>query len=201
MSMQNSLEAQLPDEYNEISQTLESADLILNNAVENAKTLFHTLAVSSIDNNQIATRVMVLREFNLKERYIRFHTDYRAAKIDHYSENNSASVLGYDPNLKIQIKLQGSISVHYNDYITQAAWEGSTTRSKKCYSVKGGSTLQISDPKEYDLKDGNIEDGYMNFAVLKFSFNNLEFLHLKSSGHRRALHSWNESFSSTWLVP
>ena len=201
MSMQNSLEAQLPDEYNEISQTLESADLILNNAVENAKTLFHTLAVSSIDNNQIATRVMVLREFNLKERYIRFHTDYRAAKIDHYSKNNSASVLGYDPNLKIQIKLQGSISVHYNDYLTQAAWEGSTTRSKKCYSVKGGSTLEISDPKEYDLKDGNIEDGYMNFAVLKFSFNNLEFLHLKSSGHRRALHSWNESFTSTWLVP
>ena len=201
MSMQNSLEAELPDEYNEISQTLESADLILNNAVENAKTLFHTLAVSSIDNNQIATRVMVLREFNLKERYIRFHTDYRAAKIDHYSENNSASVLGYDPNLKIQIKLQGSISVHYNDYLTQAAWEGSTTRSKKCYSVKGGSTLEISDPEEYDLKDGNIEDGYMNFAVLIFSFNNLEFLHLKSSGHRRALHSWNESFTSTWLVP
>lgn len=201
MSMQNSLEAELPDEYNEISQTLESADLILNNAVENAKTLFHTLAVSSIDNNQIATRVMVLREFNLKERYIRFHTDYRAAKIYHYSENNSASVLGYDPNLKIQIKLQGSMSVHYNDYLTLAAWEGSTTRSKKCYSVEGGSTLEISDPKEYDLKDGNIEDGYMNFAVLKFSFNNLEFLHLKSSGHRRALHTWNESFASTWLVP
>jgi|TARA_B100001093_G_scaffold379717_1_gene365081 pyridoxamine 5'-phosphate oxidase len=201
MSMQNSLEAQLPDEYNEISQTLESADLILNNAVENAKTLFHTLAVSSIDNNQIATRVMVLREFNLKERYIRFHTDYRAAKIDHYSENNSASVLGYDPNLKIQIKLQGSMSVHYNDHVSQAAWEGSTTRSKKCYSVKGGSTLEISDPEEYDLKDGNIEDGYINFAVLIFSFNNLEFLHLKSSGHRRALHSWNESFVSTWLVP
>ena len=201
MSIQNSLEAELPDEYNEISQTLESANLILTNAVENAKTLFHTLAVSSIDNNQIATRVMVLREFNLKERYIRFHTDYRAAKIDHYSENNSASVLGYDPNLKIQIKLQGSISVHYNDQVTQAAWEGSTTRSKKCYSVKGGSTLEISDPKEYDLKDGNIEDGYINFAVLKFSFSNLEFLHLKSSGHRRALHSWDESFASTWLVP
>ena len=201
MSMQNSLEAQLPDEYNEISQTLESADLILNNAVENSKTLFHTLAVSSIDNNQIATRVMVLREFNLKERYIRFHTDYRAAKIDHYSENNSASVLGYDPNLKIQIKLQGSISVHYNDHVTQAAWEGSTTRSKKCYSVKGGSTLKISDPKEYDLKDGNIEDGYINFAVLKFSFDSLEFLHLKSSGHRRALHSWKEEFESSWLVP
>ncbi|MDA0754541.1 MAG: pyridoxamine 5'-phosphate oxidase family protein [Proteobacteria bacterium] len=201
MSFKNSLEAELPEEYHEISQTLQSADLILSNAVDNAKTLFHTLAVSSIDNNQVATRIMVLREFNLKERYLRFHTDYRAAKIDHYKNNNSASVLGYDPKLKIQIKFQGTISVHYQDYLTRAAWEGSSTRSKKCYSVKGGSTLKISDPKEYDLKDGNIEDGYMNFAVLKFSFDRLEFLHLKSSGHRRALHSWKEGFESSWLVP
>ena len=50
-------------------------------------------------------------------------------------------------------------------------------------------------------KDGNIEDGYINFAVLKFSFDSLEFLHLKSSGHRRALHSWREGFESSWLVP
>jgi len=201
MSFKNSLEAELPEEYHEISQTLHSVDLILSNAVDNAKTLFHTLAVSSIDNNQVATRIMVLREFNLKERYLRFHTDYRAAKIDHYKNNNSASVLGYDPKLKIQIKFQGTISVHYQDYLTRAAWEGSSTRSKKCYSVKGGSTLKISDPKEYDLKDGNIEDGYMNFAVLKFSFDRLEFLHLKSSGHRRALHSWKKGLESTWLVP
>jgi hypothetical protein len=165
------------------------------------KLSFHTLAVSSIDNNQVATRVMVLREFSLKDRYLRFHTDYRAAKIQQYRNNNSASVLGYDPSLKIQIKLQGSISVHYNDHVTQAAWEESTTRSKKCYSVQGGSTLAIPDPKEYDLKDGNIEDGYMNFAVLKFSFHNLEFLHLKSSGHRRAIHTWENAFESTWLVP
>ena len=63
---------------------------------------------------------------------------------------------------------------------------------KKCYSVKGGSTLKISNPKEYDLKDGNIEDGYINFAVLIFSFTSLEFLHLKSSGHRRVIHTWDE---------
>ena len=201
MSNQNTLQAELPQEYNEISQTLQSADLILNNAVKNAQTLFHTLTVSSIDNNQVVTRVMVLREFNLKERYLRFHTDYRAPKIKHYVNNSSASVLGYDPKLKIQIKLQGRMSVHYQDNLTQAAWEGSTTRSKKCYSVKGGSTLKISNPKEYDLKDGNIEDGYINFAVLIFSFTSLEFLHLKSSGHRRVIHTWDDDLISSWLVP
>jgi hypothetical protein len=41
----------------------------------------------------------------------------------------------------------------------------------------------------------------MNFAVLIFKFDSLEFLHLKSSGHRRALHKWSSNLESTWLVP
>ncbi|NCX34104.1 MAG: pyridoxamine 5'-phosphate oxidase [Proteobacteria bacterium] len=191
----------LPDSYDDINQTLKISDMILTNAVENAKTLFHSPTVSSIDESGINSRVMVLREFNLKKRFMRFHTDYRAPKIKQYKKNNIASVLCYDPILKIQIKLQGVIDVNYHNSITRSAWDGSTTRSKKCYSVKGGSSLKISNPGEYDLKDGNIEDGYMNFAVLIFSFTTLEFLHLKSSGHRRALHTWDDKLQSSWLVP
>lgn len=191
----------LPDSYDDINQTLKISDMILTNAVENAKTLFHSPTVSSIDESGINSRVMVLREFNLKKRFMRFHTDYRAPKIKQYKKNNIASVLCYDPILKIQIKLQGIIDVNYHNSITRSAWDGSTTRSKKCYSVKGGSSLKISNPVEYDLKDGNIEDGYMNFAVLIFSFTTLEFLHLKSSGHRRALHTWDDKLKSSWLVP
>ena len=191
----------LPDSYDDINQTLKISDMILTNAVENAKTLFHSPTVSSIDESGINSRVMVLREFNLKKRFMRFHTDYRAPKIKQYKKNNIASVLCYDPILKIQIKLQGIIDVNYHNSISRSAWDGSTTRSKKCYSVKGGSSLKISNPVEYDLKDGNIEDGYMNFAVLIFSFTSLEFLHLKSSGHRRALHTWDDKLQSSWLVP
>lgn len=192
---------ELPDSYDDINQTLKISDMILTNAVGNAKTLFHSPTVSSIDESGINSRVMVLREFNLKKRFMRFHTDYRAPKIKQYKKNNIASVLCYDPILKIQIKLQGIIDVNYHNSITRSAWDGSTTRSKKCYSVKGGSSLKISNPVEYDLKDGNIEDGYMNFAVLIFSFTTLEFLHLKSSGHRRALHTWDDKLQSSWLVP
>jgi len=191
----------LPDSYDDINQTLKISDMILTNAVENAKTLFHSPTVSSIDESGINSRVMVLREFNLKKRFMRFHTDYRAPKIKQYKKNNIASVLCYDPIVKIQIKLQGIIDVNYQNSITRSAWDGSTTRSKKCYLVKGGSSLKISNPAEYDLKDGNIEDGYMNFAVLIFSFTTLEFLHLKSSGHRRALHIWDDELQSSWLVP
>ena len=61
--------------------------------------------------------------------------------------------------------------------------------------------MSIENPAEYDIKDGNIEDGYINFAVLLFRFSSIEFLYLKSSGHRRAIHSWDGELKSTWLVP
>lgn len=191
----------IPDTYDQISETLSTAESILDNAVDNAKTLFHTLILSSLDEGKIASRVVVLREFNSKERYLRFHTDARAPKIKHFQKNSNASILGYDPALKIQLKLQGNVEVHLKDDVTIASWNESTTRSKKCYSVEGGSSLEINNPAEYDIKDVNIEDGYLNFAVIKFTYTSLEFLYLKSSGHRRAVHSWDEELTSNWLVP
>ena len=91
--------------------------------------------------------------------------------------------------------------MHLKDDVAMASWNESTTRSKKCYSVEGGSSLEIDNPAEYDIRDVNIEDGYLNFAVIKFTYTSLEFLYLKSSGHRRALHSWDEELTSNWLVP
>jgi 3-hydroxyisobutyrate dehydrogenase len=191
----------IPDTYDQISETLSTAESILDNAVDNAKTLFHTLILSSLDEGKIASRVVVLREFNSKERYLRFHTDARAPKIKHFQKNSNASILGYDPALKIQLKLQGNVEVHLKDDVTISSWNESTTRSKKCYSVEGGSSLEIDNPAEYDIRDVNIEDGYLNFAVIKFTYTSLEFLYLKSSGHRRALHSWDDELVSNWLVP
>ena len=199
--MTNQTTLNLPEVYSTLEETLESAEKILIAAVDDAKTLFHTPVVSSFNDNQITSRVMVLREFSLKDRKMRFHTDHRAAKINHFNEISTASVIGYDPELKIQIKLQGNISTHYDDEITKSAWDQSTSRSKKCYSVKGGSSKEITNPEDYDIKNFEVEEGYKNFSVLVFNFSSLEFLYLKRSGHRRAVHKWDDGYSSSWLVP
>ena len=195
------LKDKLPDSYSDIDETLESAKLILSEAVPNTQTLFHTPVVSTIHENKIVSRVMVLREFNFDNKILRFHTDNRAAKIDNITKNSSSTVIGYDPDLKIQIKMQGHTEVHIDDEVAKMAWNESTPRSKKCYSVKGGSTKEIEDPQDYDIQDFIVEDGYKNFAVLIFKFQSLEFLYLKSSGHRRAIHKWDDNQTSTWLVP
>tara|TARA_Y100000996_G_C22461183_1_gene618136 strand:- start:115 stop:714 length:600 start_codon:yes stop_codon:yes gene_type:complete len=191
----------IPDSYSTLEETLQVADSILSDAVDNSKTLFHTLVVSSFDGSKISSRVMVLREFDINKRIMRFHTDYRAPKIKQFSNKSIATVVGYDPNIKVQIKLHGKINVHQNNDISQKAWEASTNRSRKCYSVKGGSSKLIENPNEYDIKEYDAEDGYKNFSVLIFSFDSLEFLYLKRSGHRRAIHSWDDDLVSSWLVP
>lgn len=191
----------IPDSYSTLGETLQVADNILSDAVDNSKTLFHTLVVSSFDGSKISSRVMVLREFDINKRIMRFHTDYRAPKIKQFSNKSIATVVGYDPNIKVQIKLHGKINVHQNNDISQKAWEASTNRSRKCYSVRGGSSKLIENPNEYDIKEYDAEDGYKNFSVLIFSFDSLEFLYLKRSGHRRAIHSWDHDLVSSWLVP
>tara|TARA_Y100000739_G_C20529548_1_gene428208 strand:+ start:444 stop:1037 length:594 start_codon:yes stop_codon:yes gene_type:complete len=195
------LKEKLPDSYSHIDETLDSAKLILSEAVSNTQTLFHTPVVSTINENKIVSRVMVLREFNFDKKILRFHTDNRAAKIDNLTKNPSSTVIGYDADLKIQIKMQGQAKVHIDDEVAKIAWNESTPRSKKCYSVKGGSSKKIENPGDYDITNFEVEDGYQNFAVIIFNFLSLEFLYLKSSGHRRALHDWNDDYSSTWLVP
>ena len=195
------LKEKLPDSYSHIDETLDSAKLILSEAVSNTQTLFHTPVVSTMNENKIVSRVMVLREFNFDKKILRFHTDNRAAKIDNLTKNPSSTVIGYDADLKIQIKMQGHAKVHTDDEVAKIAWNESTPRSKKCYSVKGGSSKKIENPGDYDITNFEVEDGYQNFAVIIFNFLSLEFLYLKSSGHRRALHDWYDDYSSTWLVP
>ena len=199
--MTKAFEIELPDSYSELTETLDAANKILTTAVDDARTLFHTPVVSSYNGKTISSRVMVLREFNLENRKMRFHTDQRATKINEFSSISSATVIGYDPNLKIQIKLQGTVTTHHDNEVTKDAWDESTSRSKKCYSVKGGSSKAIDDPANYDIKEFNVEDGYQNFAVLIFNFDVLEFLFLKSTGHRRAIHKWKKDLKSSWLVP
>ena len=88
--------------------------------------------------------------------------------------------------------------------------QGTENRYTSFVNVPGILDIEIEsiraiynkDLGDYDLKVGNIDDGYINFAVLIFTFDSLEFLHLKSSGHRRAIHSWiDQHVESTWLVP
>ena len=194
----------LPEHYETLEETLEASIKVLENAIENRRNLFHTPVLSTISDSKINSRVIVLRAFDPEKRTLRIHTDSRSRKIKDVSENSDATLLGYDPGLKIQLKLHGSIDTHYQDKIADLAWRDSQEMSKICYSVSESPGKKIDDPRNYDVdsENININEGYKNFAVINFHFNSLEFLYLRSSGHRRSIHVWEtEELRSNWMVP
>jgi hypothetical protein len=194
----------LPEHYETLEETLEASIKVLENAVENRRSLFHTPVLSTFSDSKINSRVIVLRAFDPEKRILRIHSDSRSRKIKDVSENSDATLLGYDPGLKIQLKLHGSIDTHYQDNIADLAWRDSQEMSKVCYSISESPGKEIDDPGKYDVdsENINIDEGYKNFAVINFHFNSLEFLYLRSSGHRRSIHLWEtEELRSNWMVP
>ena len=194
----------LPEEYKTLEETLDASFKVLENAVENRRSFFHTPVLSTFSDSKINSRVIVLRAFDPEKRILRIHSDSRSRKIKDVSENSDATLLGYDPGLKIQLKLHGSIDTHYQDNIADLAWRDSQEMSKVCYSISESPGKEIDDPGKYDVdsENINIDEGYKNFAVINFHFNSLEFLYLRSSGHRRSIHVWEtEELRSNWMVP
>ena len=194
----------LPEHYETLEETLEASMKILEDAIENRRNLFHTPVLSTFSDSKINSRVIVLRAFDPEKRILRIHSDSRSRKIKDVSENSDATLLGYDPGLKIQLKLHGSIDTHYQDNIADLAWRDSQEMSKVCYSISESPGKEIDDPGKYDVDSENINlnEGYKNFAVINFHFNSLEFLYLRSSGHRRSIHLWEtEELRSNWMVP
>jgi len=194
----------LPEHYESLEETLDTSMKILEDAIENRRNVFHTPVLSTFSDSKINSRVIVLRGFDPVKRTLRIHTDSRSRKIKDISENSDATLLGYDPDLKIQLKLHGSIDIHYQDNIADLAWKDSQEMSKVCYSISESPGNEIDDPGNYDVdsENININEGYKNFAVINFHFNSLEFLYLRSSGHRRSIHVWEaEELISSWMVP
>ena len=192
------------DFYNSLELTLLKAENLISDGVNNSKSLFHTPVLSTFINNTISTRTVVLREFNAKKRILRFHTDSRSGKIEELKENSISSIHGYDPELKVQVRLKGKTSIHVDDEISKKAWTQSREMSKMCYSIKDSPGKKISSPEPFDLvkEEINIELGYKNFAVLLFCYDSLEFLFLKGAGHRRSLFDWSSNqLKSSWLIP
>jgi len=202
--MHNNSMLDLLEEYKTLEETLHTSFKVLEDAIENRHNLFHTPVLSTSSDSKINSRVIVLRAFDPESRTLRIHSDSRSKKIKDILQNADATLLGYDPGLKIQLKLHGSIDTHHQDNIADLAWRDSQEMSKVCYSVSESPGKEIDDPGDYDVDPENIDlnEGYKNFAVIKFHFSSLEFLHLRSSGHRRSMHVWEMGeLRSNWMVP
>ena len=155
---------------------------------------------------------MILREVKSDIRMMRFNTDMRTSKVSDISNSQPISILAYHPEMKIQMRLAGMAKVESDSAAADAAWDRASLYGKRCYLAdpSPGSPVNLPTSGLDPLIEGRkpeaeeVLSARQNFGVLLAEINQIDWLYLAHTGHRRAEFRWNSTsaeWDSGWLVP
>ena len=135
---------------------------------------------------------------------------YKIKKIKSLKTKPISSLLFYDKEEKIQLRIAGKTKINYQNNITKKSWNSTAHMSRQCYlgneSPGSESLLPTSglgeeiDNHKYSIEESEI--GYKNFCVIEIFIESIEWLYLAARGHRRAYFALkNSSVEKKWLIP
>lgn len=195
-----------PGHAGSLDAALAEAWRLLARGVADRRSPFHTICVANVDAaGAPSMRTVVLRGVDVPGRTLRFHTDRRSRKVADLVRDRRIALHGYDPGAKVQIRMSGLASVHAEDGVADAAWNGSRQFSRICYGVVPAPGDPIAAGGDFALPEteAEIAAGRANFAAVVVTVERLEWLYLAHSGHRRAAFAWDGAgkVQAGWLTP
>jgi pyridoxamine 5'-phosphate oxidase len=199
--------------YNDLDASLAEVRRLIENGTENRRVPAHHPVVSTIDTDGTPSqRIMILRHVDWAGRQLRFNTDRRTDKAAEIAANPVASVLVYDPDIKIQLRLKGAAAILADGPEVDLAWSQSTLFARRCYMADEApgsiSATPVSGLPDWvegrKPTDEEIVPARANFAILRFQISSIDWLYLANSGHRCARWHWDSAtgdWRGSWLVP
>tara|TARA_Y100000816_G_scaffold167753_1_gene120242 strand:- start:2800 stop:3399 length:600 start_codon:yes stop_codon:yes gene_type:complete len=181
---------------------------MLDDAVSNRASPFRIPVFICAHQNEVDGRIVVLRKSDRKNNLLQFHTDFRSPKVNILKKNNNASLVFYDKEEKIQLRVRVKCEVNNQNSITEDSWKNTQHISRRCYLTDSppGTTSDnptsgmISKLEDFDYSMEQSENGYKNFTVIKCKIKTIEWLYLAAKGHRRARFDL-ENEQNIWLIP
>jgi|TARA_A100001011_G_scaffold182287_1_gene191106 pyridoxamine 5'-phosphate oxidase len=197
-----------PAYYEDFSEIKKKIWLMLEDAIINRNSQFRIPTFICGDQSDFDGRIVVLRKSDQQNNTVQFHSDIRSDKIEKIKKNNKASMLFYDKEEKIQLRLKVKCIVNHNNKITKDSWSKTQHISRKCYLVDNGPGTESDSPTSglkpeldnFEFTMEQSEEGYKNFTVIQCKIKVIEWLYLAAKGHRRAKFDL-ETGKDTWLVP
>ena len=181
---------------------------MLDDAVTNRGSPFRIPVFICAHQDEVDGRIVVLRKSDRSNNLLQFHTDLRSPKVDILMKNNNASLVFYDKEEKIQLRVKVECEVNNQNFTTEESWKKTQHISRRCYltdsppgtASESPTSGMISKLEDFDYTMEQSEEGYKNFAVIKCKIKCIEWLYLAAKGHRRAKFDL-ENNKDTWLVP
>ena len=193
------------EDFKEIKKKIWS---MLDDAVTNRSSQFRIPVFVCGDQKDFDGRIVVLRKSDQSNNLVQFHSDIRSDKIAKLKSNKNASMLFYDKEEKIQVRLKVECNIHHNNETTKESWSKTGHISRKCYLVENGPGTESPKPTSglkpeldnFEFTMEQSEEGYKNFTVIQCKIQSIEWLYLAAKGHRRARFELDNN-KEYWLVP
>ena len=197
-----------PAYYENLQEIQKKLWSMLDDAVVNRSSPFRIPVFISTSQNDIDGRIVVLRKSYKNNNLLQFHTDFRSQKVNILKKNKNASLLFYDKEEKIQLRVKVICEINNKNSVTEESWKKTQHISRRCYLTDSGpgtisenpTSGMISKLEDFDYTMEQSEKGYENFTVIKCNIKSIEWLYLAAKGHRRAIFDF-ENKKNNWLVP
>jgi len=194
------------EDFKEIKKKIWS---MLDDAVINRSSPFRIPVFICGDQSDFDGRIVVIRKSVQTDKLLQFHSDIRSDKITKLKINKNASMLFYDKEEKIQVRLKVECTVNHDNEITKESWLKTGHMSRKCYLLDNGPGTESPTPTSglkpeldnFKFTMEQSEKGYKNFTVIQCKIKSIEWLYLAAKGHRRAKFEYGDNKNEFWLVP
>ena len=181
---------------------------MLDDAVTNRGSPFRIPVFICAHQDEVDGRIVVLRKSDRANNLLQFHTDLRSTKVDILKKNNNASLVFYDKEEKIQLRVKVECEINNQNSTTEESWKKTQHISRRCYLTdsppgtmsENPTSGMISKLEDFDYTMEQSEEGYKNFTVIKCKIKSVEWLYLAAKGHRRAKFDL-ETKKKAWMVP
>ena len=181
---------------------------MLDDAVVKRSSSFRIPVFICADQNEVDGRIVVLRKADRMSNLLQFHTDLRSPKVNILKKNKDASLLFYDKEEKIQLRIKVICEINNQNLVAEEAWKKTQHISRRCYLVDNGpgaisdgpTSGMISKLEDFNYSMEQSEKGYKNFCVIRCKIQSIEWLYLAAKGHRRAIFDVKNN-KKNWLIP
>ncbi|GJE43038.1 pyridoxamine 5'-phosphate oxidase family protein [Methylobacterium soli] len=197
--------APLPPFHDDLAAAWAELWRLLADGVARGRSAFHTPSLATLgEDGRPRVRTVVLRAADPEAALLRIHCDRRSDKAREVLARAPCALHAYDPESKVQIRIEGRASLHAEDDVAEAAWAASQPMSRVCYAITPAPGTALARGGAYAQPDPEaaLVLGRPNFCALRLRAERLDFLYLDRRGHRRA--GWTRGaggWSGTWLAP
>jgi len=198
-----------PAMFETLDAVLADAVAHLTRAARDRRSPMHVPVVGTADGD---LRIMVLRACDADMAVLRFHTDARSPKALAVGSAGIASVLAFDPEAKIQLRIKGPARIETSGPVADAAWAAATEFARRCYLAVAAPGSPLEEPgsglptevEGIRPSEQQLLPARNNFAVLLIEPVELDWLYLAHDGHRRAQFARaapGQGWQGTWVIP